>query len=178
MIGMPQRLATPQLTLRRPGYDDAEAIFAFASDRDVVYYMSWPAHADLDDTCDFIEAVLAGWVAGDECCWLIEESGRVIGSAACNFSEQGAELGYVLARDCWGRGLATEAVRAVFETARALDDIHRIWATCDPDNVASQRVLEKLGMAFEGRLRRYSERPNADDHDGTPRDVFMYAWAR
>ena len=60
----------------------------------------------------------------------------------------------------WGRGLATEATAAVFDAAREIDDVARFWATCDVDNRASARVLEKLGMREEGVLRRWSERPN------------------
>ena len=179
MISMPPTLATPRLALREPGPADAEAIFAFANDPEVARYMTWPRHVDLDDSHDFLDDVSAGWSSGEEYCWLIEhETLGAIGTVACVFSEQGAEIGYVLARDAWGQGLGLEAARAVFDAARSLDDIYRIWASCDPENRASMRILEQLGMVCEGRLRRWSERPNTDDADGTPRDVFMYAWVR
>lgn len=68
-----------------------------------------------------------------------------------------AMLGYALARAHWGRGLATEAAGAVVEWAFAVHDLVEIWASTDPANVRSRRVLEKLGMTLvgEGREVRY-----------------------
>lgn len=179
MISMPDRLATDRLALREPGPADAAAVFTFASDPQVVRYMTWARHLDLDDSRDFLDDVAAGWANGEDYCWVIEH-GRdgVIGTVACAFSEHGAELGYVLACSFWGQGLGLEAAQAVFDAARSLEDVYRIWATCDPDNRASMRILENLGMQREGRLKRWSERPNHDDTDGAPRDVYMYAWTR
>ncbi|MAS11555.1 MAG: GNAT family N-acetyltransferase [Salinisphaera sp.] len=179
MISMPYTLATPRLVLREPRPADAEAVFEFASDPVVSRYMTWARHLDIEDSHEFLEDVATGWASGEEYCWMIEHEARgAIGTVACVFSEQGAEIGYVLARSAWGQGFGFEAARAVFDIARGLDELYRIWATCDPDNQASMRILEALGMRCEGRLRRWSERPNHEDYDGAPRDVFMYAWTR
>jgi [ribosomal protein S5]-alanine N-acetyltransferase len=62
------------------------------------------------------------------------------------------ELGYALARAYWGRGFATEAGTAVVAWALERPEIHRVWAVCDAENVASARMLEKLGMRREGPL--------------------------
>lgn len=86
-----------------------------------------------------------------------------------------ADLGYVLSRSHWGQGLATEAVRSVNEWLRASPDIYRVWATCDFENPASARVLEKIGMECEGVLRRWIIHPNISPE---PRDSFVYAWVR
>jgi ribosomal-protein-alanine N-acetyltransferase len=179
MICMPQTLATPRLVLREPGPDDAEAVFAFANDPQVARYMTWARHIDLDDSHDFLEDVAAGWASGEEFCWLVEHDELgAIGTAACVFSEHGVEIGYVLARRAWGEGLGLETARAVFDAAQEVDDVYRIWATCDPDNGASLRILKALGMRYEGRLARWSARPNHEDDDGRPGDVFMYAFTR
>ena len=66
-----------------------------------------------------------------------------------------AELGYWIGRDHWGQGFATEAARAVLEWAFDALDLHRIHASHFPRNPASGRVLEKLGMRHEGRLRQH-----------------------
>lgn len=82
---------------------------------------------------------------------------RVIGGIALRLSPEHrlAELGYGLARSAWGRGLATEAVRAVMDTAFVLLPLlNRIRAVADPRNVASLRVMERLGMVREGVLRQ------------------------
>jgi [ribosomal protein S5]-alanine N-acetyltransferase len=65
-----------------------------------------------------------------------------------------AEIGYWLGEDHWGRGLATEAVRAITEYAFAHHDLCRIYALVFEWNVASARVLEKAGYLLEGRLKK------------------------
>ena len=79
-----------------------------------------------------------------------------------------AEIGYWLGEDHWGRGLATEAVRAITDHAFAHHDICRIYAHVFEWNAASARVLEKVGYVFEGRLKSVTK-------DGKTIDQLMYA---
>jgi RimJ/RimL family protein N-acetyltransferase len=65
------------------------------------------------------------------------------------------DLGYGLARDAWGKGLATEAARAVVDYGFSALGLAKVWARTDPRNAASVRVLEKLGMRREGLLRSH-----------------------
>lgn len=65
------------------------------------------------------------------------------------------EFGYVFRRDHWGRGYATEAARAMLAFGFAGLGMERISATCDPDNLASARVLTKAGLRYEGRMRHH-----------------------
>lgn len=76
------------------------------------------------------------------------ESGRVIGDAGFGLFEPtgDVELGYTLARDRWGLGYATEAARACLEEGLEHLTVPRIIALADEENVASQRVAEKIGM--------------------------------
>ncbi len=64
-----------------------------------------------------------------------------------------AELGYIFRREAWGRGVATEAATLARDFAFDRLGVHRLWAVCDPENHASHRVLEKLGMRVEGVMR-------------------------
>lgn len=82
-----------------------------------------------------------------------------------------AELGYALGRPHWGKGIMTEAARRVTDWAMNQPEICRVWALCDVDNTASARVLEKIGMQFEGILRRFASHPNRGDQ---PRDCRCY----
>jgi RimJ/RimL family protein N-acetyltransferase len=84
-----------------------------------------------------------------------------------------AAIGYVLPRDAWGRGLATQAVVAMTGFAEDLGVIRR-HALCHPENIASVRVLAKAGFGGEGVLRRHACFPNVG-FDGPP-DVEL--WAR
>ena len=83
---------------------------------------------------------------------------RAVGSIGAfrqsNIHFRTAELGYYLAREYWGRGIVTEAVRQLCERVFAQTDILRIYAESFSDNVGSRRVLEKAGFQLEGILRR------------------------
>ena len=79
-----------------------------------------------------------------------------------------AEIGYALHRSYWRRGYMTEAAHAMIKTGFVELQLHRIFATCHPENRGSIRVLEKLGMRYEGCLRRQKW------CRGTWRDVAMY----
>lgn len=68
---------------------------------------------------------------------------------------QRGEMGYVLARKHWGQGYASEAAAAVLGFAREELGLDRVEATCRPGNVASQRVLRRIGMQQEGLLRSH-----------------------
>ena len=78
----------------------------------------------------------------------------------------------MLARDAWGRGYATEALRQVVTTARGCG-VRRLYALSHPENRASLGVLEKSGFACEGTLRRYAVFPNLVP--GEPLDVLCYS---
>jgi len=72
----------------------------------------------------------------------------------------------------WGAGLMPEAIDAFSQLALSLPDYYRIQATCDTENAASARTLEKSGFVREGRLERHTVLPNLSDE---PRASFMYA---
>lgn len=80
--------------------------------------------------------------------------GRVIGSADLHSRGTGVgEIGYGIHPDFWGHGVATQAGRLMLRIGFGELRLHRIYATCDPRNIASGRVLVKLGMKYEGRMR-------------------------
>jgi len=86
--------------------------------------------------------------------------GKVIGEVALNQRgedrpNERAELAYSLSRQHWGKGLMTEAARVVMNWAFQTYSFNRIYAWCDPRNIGSWRVLEKLGMKREGQLRSH-----------------------
>ncbi|CAL8989669.1 unnamed protein product [Prunus brigantina] len=81
-----------------------------------------------------------------------------------------AEVGYALAAEYWGQGIATRAVKmAISDGFKELADLVRMQALVLVENKASQRVLEKLGFYKEGLLRKYTF------HKGAVQDVFMYS---
>ena len=159
----PERIETARLVLRRPRLADAEAIFRrYSSDPDVTRYLGWPRHTDVEHTRAFIQFSDSHWEQWPAGPYLIErrEDGTLLGSGGLIFdTPTRAGTGYVLARDAWGHGYATEALAAVVDVARDAGVI-RLYAYCHPDHRASAHVLEKCGFEREGIQRRFVEFPN------------------
>ena len=174
----PEVIGTDRLVLRRAKLDDSVAAYEYSRDPDVARYMDWVPHPNLRSAVARVEGAAARWESGDEYSWVItvRPADLAVGSVGCRVRDHAIDMGYVLARSCWGHGYATEAAQAVFAWAVSCEDVFRIWATCDVDNVASVRVLEKIGMSREGVLRRWAIRPNLAP--GVPRDAFVYSWVR
>src|SRR5689334_16089443 len=116
-MAAPTRLDTARLILRRPERRDADAIFyGYASDAETTRFMAWPRHRTLQDTLRFLEFSDTSWedtLAGP---YLIasRQSGLVIGSTGLDFeTAHRASTGYILNRDAWGNGFASEALLGI-----------------------------------------------------------------
>ena len=137
--------------------------------------MSWPTHRSSQETRAFLEHSAAEWEGCPAGAYLIEgrSGGALLGGTGLHFENPArAATGYILARDAWGLGYATETLRAIVELAAQLG-VLRLQALCHPEHAASQRVLEKCGFAREGVLRCHTAFPNLGS--GRPADVVCYA---
>ena len=173
----PESFATARLHLRKPLPEDAPLIFAaYAQDPEVTRYLTFRPHRDLSDTGKAIERFTEGWRSGRSFCWLIftRNDGELVGAIAAR-EDQGINLGYLLARPFWGRGLMSEALSAIVEWAFTQSSVFRVWAVCDLENEASARLLERNGFHQEGILRGWSLHPNISEE---PRDCYCYAKTR
>jgi RimJ/RimL family protein N-acetyltransferase len=173
----PERIETERLILRKPRPEDAEAIFAdYAQDPEVTRYLPWAPHTDLSQTRVFVHDCLSNWDTGDDFTWVItsRDDDQPIGALSLRVHGHKADIGYVLARSRWGRGLMPEAALAIVGWALGQPEIFRVWAVCDVANAASARVLEKCGMTCEGTLRRWMRRPMCAE----PVDCLCYAITR
>ncbi|MGH7872555.1 MAG: GNAT family N-acetyltransferase [Candidatus Binatia bacterium] len=175
MITPPKSLTTDRLRLRKAKLADAEAIFRhYATDPEVTRYVSWRAHQNLEETRAYMRMCSLAWDVGKAFHWVIECAAdqQVMGMMIARVDAEKWELGYVLARQHWGQGYMTEALQELITWALKQNDIYRVWAVCDVDNLASARVMEKSGMQREGVLRRWSVHPNLSPE---PRDSYCYA---
>jgi len=151
-------LHTQRLLLRPWRLGDVEDAFAYASDVEWARYL-WlvPQPYTHRDAEEFVaRAVLDGWI--DQAQFAIEFEGHAIGGVRLNIVDvpgRTAGLGYNVARAHWGRGFATEATTAVTKFGFSSLNLHRIFATADARNLASIRVMQKLGMLEEGVLRQH-----------------------
>lgn len=147
-------LRTERLVLRTLRPDDLDAVRS---------YRNAPGQRRWTYTRDQTEAELMAWTAGGAPVFLrdgdaaqlgIELDGRLVGDVMLRITSLGsrhAELGWMIAADAQGQGVATEAARAALELCFALG-AHRVTAQLDEENVASRRVAERIGMTLEGRF--------------------------
>lgn len=153
-------LATERLTLRRMSPRDLADVYAYGRDPEVSKFTLWDAHRSIDEARLFVNDVIHAYERGEPNPWVIEVNAlkRVIGTVGLGdlHPQHGrCEVGYVLGKAYWGKGYATEALRAVLRFCFADLRMNRVEGKCFPENVASGRVMEKAGMQFEGLLREY-----------------------
>ncbi|HJZ10737.1 MAG TPA: GNAT family protein, partial [Acidobacteriota bacterium] len=149
-------IRTPRLKLRDFSSADFAAVHAYASDPMVTEYLSWGPN-DKSMTRDFLTAAekeaRQTQRPNYSLAIVLSETDAVIGGCgliARRLQYAEYEIGYCLARDFWGRGLATEVVNALLDFGFHELNAHRIFGTVDPANAASSRLLEKTGFRFEG----------------------------
>src|SRR5262245_15644715 len=168
-------LPTDRLILRDFVIGDWRAAHVYGADLEVVRYMEWGPN-DEATTRAFIERVIAFQHTEPrrdfELAITLRPNGELIGGCGFHISDpqnRTGWLGYILAREHWGQGYATETARALLRFGFEQFGLHRIWATCDPRNTASAHVLEKIGMRREGHLRENKLQR------GSWRDSYLYA---
>ena len=152
-------LETHRIRLRPYRADDVEAMFALYSDPRVMRYWSFPAWVELAQARTYLNRALAGMDSGEIFPWAVAdlESDRLIGALtlfSLHAEQLRAEVGYSLSPDFQGRGLAAEALRCGLSHAFDALGLVRVEADIDPRNEPSWRLLEKIGFAREGLLRK------------------------
>jgi [ribosomal protein S5]-alanine N-acetyltransferase len=149
---LPDTFESQRLRMRLQEVGDAEALNEAYSDRDLMTWWSSAPHASVEQTRAYLtrspdQVPFRGWV-------MIEAaSGSIIGTlAAYDKRPKVTEIGYLLIRRFWGHGYAREGVTRLVELILAAG-ARKVIADTDPDNVASNALLERLGFTCEARLR-------------------------
>jgi [ribosomal protein S5]-alanine N-acetyltransferase len=167
---------TARLVLRPLHTGDEGPVFTLLSDERVVRYMLFPLF-DRERARTFVARIGQPASGADKprqaILGIAERSNEksLVGLCGLVLNPELAEgeAWYLLRPDLWGRGLVTEAARALVTIGFEDLGLHRIWASCLPVNPASARVLEKLGFRREGYLRQ-----NLRIH-GVWQDSYLYA---
>jgi RimJ/RimL family protein N-acetyltransferase len=152
------QLETERLRLRGLELSDAPALFEVFSNAEVARYLSHPAFRSVDEAAAMVTRNLGFAAEGSGYTWALalKSNDRAIGTGGLfAFNEQcdRAEIGYILGRAHWGRGLMHEALTALIDHAFGAMELRRLEADVDPRNAASLRSLERLGFQREGLLR-------------------------
>ena len=170
------RTGVDGLTLRRWRTADIDPLVRYAN--------NWNVWINLKDRFPhpYTEAEARAWIAhceartGEPTSFAIDWQGEAIGGAGLepmtDVLRLTATVGYWLGEPFWGRGFATQALRAISAYAFSTFDLHRLEATVFEWNQASARVLEKAGYSLEGRLRHRIIK------DGRIADTLLYARLR
>jgi RimJ/RimL family protein N-acetyltransferase len=153
------RLATERLVLREFVHDDWPDVLAYQSDPLYLRYYEWTGRS-VEEVQEFVGMFLAHQQTQPrikfQLAVTLKSDNRLIGNCGIRMKSafaHEADIGYELAPQHWGKGYATEAARAVVHFGFTELHLHRVSSWCVADNVGSARVLEKLGMRLEGRLR-------------------------
>ena len=156
---VPAELRTERLLLRQWCEDDLDALFEIYRQPD---YLEFMPPMDADRTRAQVQAFTLGWEADGHSQWAAEEleSGRLVGRIGLlrhrdwPLAPDPVEVGWVLHRDYWGRGLATEGGRASLEAWREhLPEDEALLSFTVPGNVRSRAVMERLGLTRRGETR-------------------------
>lgn len=145
---------TERLVLRPIRQDDADALFPALSDEANMRYWSRGPMESVAEVYDY----LAWNTHGEGCqCWAVERkeaSGQALGWVILmDKAGNQAEIGFMFRPDAQGQGLAREAAAKMLDHAIHVRGFRRIWADVDPDNTPSIRLIERLGLSYEGRLK-------------------------
>ncbi|MDG1400321.1 MAG: GNAT family protein [Candidatus Binatia bacterium] len=149
-------IRTQRLELRDFQLTDFDAVHEYRSDPDVTRFMFF----EPDTTADtewYLDSILETQRAEPRQVWELAvvdtADSRLVGGCDLTLeNSREADLGYILARRAWGKGYGTEIARALVERGFSDLGLDRIFATCDRENHASRRVLEKAGLLFESTL--------------------------
>jgi len=173
----PEVIDLDYLVLRRPSVLDAEAIYKYGSDPAVAYYSDWPIRKNIKELIESLKERETQWNEGQEFSWVITErkKNQAIGGVSCNVVGATGEIGFLLAREFWGREIVPTATSAVMNWLFSIPHLLKIEATCDTENSKSIRVLEKLGFTLEETLYHAIVRPQISSE---PRDAHRYACSR
>lgn len=150
-------LETSRLTLEPYKNSDVEDVFDYASRPEVTKFLLWEPHQTIEDSEKFLDWIRASTRSTSDNVFFVfairlKETGRVIGSIDFkNPQPWTGQMDYALHVDHWGKGLMSEAAGALRDWAFAtFPNLVRLQSYCEPDNIGSRRVMEKVGMSFEG----------------------------
>ena len=147
---MVREIETERLILRAVTVEDAEAIFAWASDPDVNKFMIYPLHENTDVTREWLKTRDINGKDEFDLGFVLKKTGELIGQGGLFYHEDldAWEVGYNLRKDYWGQGLVPEAIQAIIDYVDKEKGIRAIVGEFAKDNKKSKRVMEKLGMTY------------------------------
>ncbi|WP_321478453.1 GNAT family protein [uncultured Bacteroides sp.] len=167
------KIETPRLLLRPIEESDAQDIYEYSCNPNVGITAGWKPHESIEETKEIMEQIFIRQknIFGI----VLKESNKLIGTIGLiqdprRENPKAKMIGYALAQEEWGKGLMTEATKAVISYGFNEESLELISCTCYPDNQRSNRVIEKCGFHYEGCFRQCEVR-----YDGTLMDMKSFS---
>lgn len=179
-LWQPPILRGSRLILRPVQESDAAAVFTYASNPNVTAHTLFDTHRELTDSLSFVREYTRTYYRDhvpDPMAIVLSKDpdGPLIGTIGCHWDSRQhrvMEIGFTIGEAHWGQGFATEAGHMLIDHVFTVYPVERVQARAMVENLASSRVLEKLGMSHEGTLR------HALLVRGRFRDTHMYSILR
>ncbi|MEH2068481.1 MAG: GNAT family protein [Nostoc sp.] len=153
------KLETNRLLMREFVAADWQAVFTYQSDPLYLLYSNW-IHRTQNDVGEFVKMFINQQKelprTKFQLAIILKQENRLIGNCGIRVNDlelREANIGYELNPEYWGQGYATEAAKAILKFGFEELQMHRIWSWCVAENIASFKVLEKIGMRREGHLQ-------------------------
>ena len=147
-------ITTDRLILRKLLPSDADDMFEYSQNPIVTQFLLWEPHVNRKFTHSYLKFIQSQYASERFFDWAVtlSDTGKMIGT--CGFTmidtdNDGAELGYVINPDFWGKGYATEALHRVMSFGFGVLGLHRIYVRIMAGNLASEKVAKKCGMRHE-----------------------------
>ena len=154
-------IETERLRLRMTAPEDAETFHRIWNDEEVMKYIDSSWRPSLEDTRTVMSRLVQHWREKGFGQWAVtlKEDESVVGYIGFKHLDKTpeVELLYGLDKPYWNRGITTEAAQASLRYIFEKGELQRIVAVANPENVGSYRVMEKLGMKYEGTGRYYNQ---------------------
>ena len=154
------RVETERLLLREYLSSDWTDVHEYCQDPDVTRFMLWGPNSE-EQTRDFLKKAQEHQIENPRHIYEFavesKENNRVIGGIVIRIrsvEKRAADIGYCYNPRYWGHGYGTEAALAILKFGFEALKLHRIWATCDIENVGSESIMRKNGMRKEAHFKR------------------------
>lgn len=155
-------LFTDRLILRKLTVNDANDMFEYAKDPELAGMGLWLPFKDMEECVKDLAQNVADYEDGKLISWAMElrDNGKMIGRCGLvdqSFFHSRADISYAMNRNYWGEGLMSEAMKEVVRYSFETLELNRLGAGVLPENIASIRILEKLGFKYEGTRRELTK---------------------
>ncbi len=151
-------LETERLILREVTLNNAEEFFVHRSDKETMKYIGKPLHKNVSETIAIIDKIINGVQSNETIAWAITLKGNpkflgTIGYHRISREHHPGEIGYMIGKEHWNKGIVSEAAEKIIDFGFTKMKFHSIEGVIEPNNIASRKLLKKLGFVKEAYFK-------------------------